>query len=213
MGSLNGIIIPAVSFLKKAFAYASNLTGKEVLDLRDLVVLLLNTKLKIINFKRDFWENTNTRVISRRLVLNNNKPGTSSNTKTNSNNTNTNGNKDDNEEDGDDDDDDDNDDDSLTIKGYNDISSCINGEFCRNDQLRIKTEKDLQKLNSKKHSPQDYTFLFQIVNDHLFSLIKHTPLSNIADDFDNQSEIINLKGLKKLELSKYPLEIYRGGLT
>ena len=204
----NGIIIPAVSFLKKAFAYASNLTGKEVLDLRDLVVLLLNTKLKIINFKRDFWENTNTRVIPRRVVINNNKPGTSSNNKTNSNNTNTNGNKDDNEEDDDDDDDDDNDEDNLTIKGYNDISSCINGEFCHNDQLRIKTEKDLQKLNSKKHSPQDYTFLFQIVNDHLFSLIKHTPLSSIADDFDNKSEIINLKGLKKLELSKYPLDIY-----
>ena len=194
----NGIIIPAVSFLKKAFAYASNLTGKEVLDLRDLVVLLLNTKLKIINFKRDFWENTGAHALPKRTA---NNPH-------NANSSNNNNVRGDNDNEGDDDDDDDEDDDNLTIKGYNDISSCINGEFCRNDQLRIKTEKDLQKLNSKKHSPQDYTFLFQIVNDHLFSLIKHTPLSNIAGDFDSPDEIINLKGLKKIELSKYPMEMY-----
>ena len=91
----------------------------------------------------------------------------------------------------------------YNIKGYNEQCSMINGEFLRNDSLKAKTESDYHKIQTKRFSPYDYTALYQIVNEHFYSMIKDTPLTNTAEDFDCGSGINSIKGIKKEESENY----------
>ena len=89
---------------------------------------------------------------------------------------------------------------SHIIKGYNAISySHIDGSFLRDDKLKTQTESDFAKIQTKRFSPYDYTALYLIANEHIFSLMKDKALTYIAEDFDACPTINGVKGLKQIE--------------
>ena len=58
----NGVLIPAIYFIKKCFYVAHNFSGEEVLNLYNLIFLTINLKNFIAEFNVDFWKEKEEKI-------------------------------------------------------------------------------------------------------------------------------------------------------
>ena len=170
----NGLLIPIIFFLKKTFVFSHILTGSEMLKLYELVIECLNFRLYLAEFKYDFWkESLDTK-------------SNSDNIEKKSNNINTLLDYLKKEE-------------ENFCRLYNKRTSIIDGSFCVNSGLNISTKNSLNLLKSKQFLGFDFTTLYLIFEQNIFSLLKDRNINTYSQLFSNERQEVSLKMLQNEE--------------
>ena len=89
-------------------------------------------------------------------------------------------------------------------KLYNNKGNIIDGNFCVNIYSNTSTTNALNLLKSKKSMCFDFTFLYNIFNENIFSLLKDRKINSFKDFFLNEEKEISLKFITKEEISLFP---------
>ena len=173
----NGLLIPIIYFLKRTFAFSHCLTGKEMLKLYELIIESCNLRLYIAEFKYDFWkEMVDTDSILEENEINIFNINEFDCLK---------------EED-------------SFCRIYNNKRFMINGSFCINNNLNNATKSAINILKAKKFLCFDYTFLYGIFDQNIYSLLKDRKINKYKEYFTHKEKSISLKNIKKEEYQLFP---------
>ena len=167
----NGLLIPIIFFLKKTFVFSHCLTGQEILKLYEMVIECLKFRLYIAEFKYDFWKES----LDKSHQDNNEK---------NYFNTLFDYLKAEEEN---------------FCRLYNNRTSIIDGSFCINSGLNISTEKNINLLKTKIFLGFDFTTLYYIFEQNIFSLLKDRNINTYKEYFIDKKNEVTIKMLKNEE--------------
>ena len=173
----NGLFIPIIYFLKRLFVFSHCFTGEEMIKLYLLIIESCKLRLYIAEYKYDFWkeflETKTTIEEQEKEVLNDNVFDSFKEEEEN-------------------------------FCGYfNNRGSLINGSFCINNNLNSGTTNSLQILKDKKFLSFDYTYLYNIFEKNILSLLKDRKENAYSQVFINEGKI-SLKLIKKIESKLFP---------
>ena len=87
---------------------------------------------------------------------------------------------------------------------YNNKRFMINGSFCINNNLNNATKSDINLLKAKKFLCFDYTFLYGIFDQNIYSLLKDRKINKYKEYFTHKEKSISLKNIKKEEYQLFP---------
>ena len=178
----NGLLIPIIYFLKRAFVFAHCFSGKEMLKIYELIIESCNLRLYIAEYKNNFWaEDNDIGYVDDEYKVDYNFAN-------------------------------ENDSQVLNYviekenfcKVYNNKSYFINGDFCVNHSLNEITEKALHTLQKRKSLCFDFTSLYNIFEKNLLSLLKDRKENNYGDFFNEEEKGISLKSIEKEESLLFP---------
>ena len=175
----NGLLIPIIYFLKKAFVFSHCFSGKEMLKIYELIIESCNLRLHIAEYKHNFWDEEeldndelkednffsdfdNTLLLNYIVEKEN------------------------------------------FCKVYNKKTYLINGEFCVNHSINDITENALNILKKRKFLCFDFTTLYSIFEKNLLSLLKDRKENNYREFFDDEEKTISLKTIEKDEQEIFP---------
>ena len=172
----NGLFIPIIYFLKRSFVFSHCFTGEEMIKLYQLIIESCRLRLYIAEYKYDFWkEFLESKTIieeQEKQVLNDSEFDSFR-------------------------------DEEENYCGYfNNRGSLINGSFCINNTLNSGTMNSLQILKDKKFLSFDYTYLYNIFEQNLLSLLKDRKENTYTEVFTNEGKV-SIKMIKKIE-NKFP---------
>ena len=177
----NGLLIPIIFFLKRAFVFAHCFSGKEMLKIYELIIESCNLRLYIAQYKHNFWSeddissmddeykteydfsNLNDLQMLNHIIEKEN-----------------------------------------FCKVYNNKSFLIDGEFCVNNTLNETTEKALNTLQKRKFLCFDFTSLYNIFEKNLLSLLRDRKENNYKHFFNDEEKVISLKLIEKEESNLFP---------
>ena len=173
----NGLFIPIIYFLKKSFVFSHCFSGEEMIKLYELIIESCKLRLYVAEYKYDFWKEfleTKTLIEEQeKQVLNDNVFDSFKEEEEN-------------------------------FCGYfNNRGSLINGSFCINNFLNTGTINSLQILKDKKFLSFDYTYLYNIFEQNILSLLKDRKENAYSQFFINEGKI-SLKIIKKIENKLFP---------
>jgi hypothetical protein len=175
----NGLLIPIIFYFKKVFTFAHLLSGEEMKKLFFLVEKTIKLKSLISEFKIDFWHNNANDMQPKKV---NGKNIYIKESEIN----------------------------NFHNKYYTKYKnpSIIDGTFFNDKSIDL-AYKSLNYIKSNKISIFDYTYLYQIIDKELFSLIKNRNVLNVLNNFKEKkckslNQQINKEEKKILNGKKIP---------
>ena len=174
----NGLLIPIIYYLRKAFVFAHCFSGKEMLKVYELLIESCNLRLYIAEYKHNFWDedndNNDYKVDLDNYDINNLQILNYIVEKEN------------------------------FCRVYNNKAYLINGSFCVNYSLNEMTEKALNSLQKRKFLCFDFTTLYDIFEKHLLTLLKDRKENNYGEFFNDEDREISLKSIENEENDLIP---------
>ena len=173
----NGLFIPIIYFLKKSFVFSHCFTGEEMIKLYQLIIESCKLRLYIAEYKYDFWKEfleSKTMIEEQEKQVLNDCVFDSLREE------------------------------EENFCGYfNNRGSLINGSFCINNTLNNGTVNSLKILKDKKFLSFDYTYLYNIFEQNILSLLKDRKENNYSQFFANEGKV-SIKMIKKIESKIFP---------